>query len=158
MRKSTRQPACRCKLSCLGNVYLDIKCHTFLGCCCSSLCTRRMVPLWVRVQHSEHLPGLSVSLSNKCFIISQHERDDSYLGPQKSTWWSSLWMFVSLEHTFLKDANLAFRNLMWFHLLNYEEVYFNLISLLRLPGLDLLWHTEKSVSFYRTGFYILTVT
>lgn len=23
-----------CKCSCLGNVYLDIQCHTFLGCCC----------------------------------------------------------------------------------------------------------------------------
>lgn len=44
-RRKSRLPTCNCKLSCLGNVYLDIQCHTFLGCCCFSLLDHRMVPL-----------------------------------------------------------------------------------------------------------------
>lgn len=44
-RRKSRLPTCNCKLSWLGNVYLDIQCHTFLGCCCFSLLDHRMVPL-----------------------------------------------------------------------------------------------------------------
>lgn len=39
------EPTCNCKLNCLGNVYLHIPCHTFLGCCCFALLGYRMVLL-----------------------------------------------------------------------------------------------------------------
>lgn len=91
-RKRARQPTCNCKLICLENVYLDTQCHTFLGCCCFSPCSHRMVPLWARVQH---FPGPSASLSSKCFIIPRAREMALTWASKKSMWRSSpLYLFV----------------------------------------------------------------
>lgn len=71
-------------------------------------------------------------------------------------------MIITLDVIGLRKyiSNLPFPNLMCFHVLNYREVHFNSVFLLRLPSCDLLWHTLRRGFFLfcflsRTGFHML---